>query len=115
MLPGVIFSTARLPERESCGSAHSGPVVRGKEDEERDHQRQRWISEARRGPQRSRSVGERPTRLKPTSVATKIHTHGEHVEAERDRLGEEEVRHHQEEPEVDRQHHVALVRASRAA
>jgi hypothetical protein len=75
MLPGVIESERPdKPERESVGSAQSGPVVRGKRMKNATMRGSAWRIKAAAGRRRSPTVAERPTRLKPTSVPTKIQT-----------------------------------------
>ncbi len=76
MLPGVIVSERPVvPPRKSCGRAQSGPVARGKRMKNATMSGSDCSSSPPAGRSRSASVGELPMRLKPTSVAMKIHTH----------------------------------------
>ena len=76
MLPGLIVSDRPVLEaRESCGSAQSGPCVRGKRMKKATMSGSACTRRAPAGRRRSMRLGGRPMRLNPTIVATKIHTH----------------------------------------
>ncbi len=76
MLPGdMVSDRPDWPAWVSRGRAQSGPFTRGKRMKNATMSGSAWISSAPAGRRRSPNVGERPGRLKPTSVAMKIHTH----------------------------------------
>src|SRR5450759_2499904 len=63
------------PERASGGRRHNGPEIRGNRKKMTSIMGIAWPIKSAEGNRRSLRVASLPTRLKPMSVATKIHTH----------------------------------------